>query len=170
MIQEDIKILVVEDELIWQKALELNLRELGFDIVAIATNSDEALPIITTNNFDVAILDINIGGKSSGIDLGRIIHSLNNKPFIFITGSTDSHTMDEAVKAQPSAYLLKPANKTSLLVAIQNAIENYQQKQQPAYVKPTDTNDFIFVKQGNKYKKYSGKMYFCLVVRVSTLN
>ena len=151
--QQDIKILVVEDELIWQKALELHLQELGFNIVAIATSSEEALPMIIANNFDVAILDINIGGKSRGIDLGKIIHSSNAKPFIFLTGSTDSHTMEQAANAQPSAYLLKPANKVSLLVAIQNAIENYHQKQQATYTAPTDNNDFIFVKKGNNYKK-----------------
>lgn len=151
--QEAIKVVIVEDEAIWQQALMLDLQVLGFEVVATANNSDEALTLLASHNFDIALLDITINGKNSGIELGKIVSAVYQKPFIFITGSTDSHTMEQAVIAKPSAYIIKPANRTSLLVAIQNAISNHQDNTTAQVVKSAEVNDFVFVKVGSRYKK-----------------
>ncbi len=148
-----IKILILDDEPIWQKSLKLNLTELGYDVVAIANNSDEALVLLASQDFDIALLDITINGENSGIELGRIISTVYNKPFIFITGSQNNHTIEETAIACPSSYLIKPANKTSLLVAIQNSINNHQYKKIANFEKTDDTHDYLFVKTGTKYKK-----------------
>lgn len=151
--EDIVKVIIVEDEQVWLKTLELYLKEFGFEIVASANNVQDALTIISNNNYDIALLDINIKGSNSGVELGKMVNGIYNKPFIFVTGSQDTHTIEQAVAANPSAYLLKPVNKISLLAAIQNAVHNYQNNSKPVFGKADTLNDFIFIKTGNKYKK-----------------
>lgn len=151
--QETIKVIIVEDEEIWLKSLELHLTDLGIDLIGTASDSDTALSLLANEAYDIALLDINLNGKNTGIELGKMVQNVYKKPFIFITGSHDSHTLNQAVLAKPSAYLLKPANKISLLVAIQNAIQNHQHNILPTPSKSNEVNDFVFVKAGKKYKK-----------------
>jgi DNA-binding LytR/AlgR family response regulator len=147
-----IKILIIEDEDIWATQLELSLESLGFMVAAIFTSATDALANIATIEFDMALLDINMDGKNVGITLGKMIHYTYNKPFIFITGSTDKHTADEAIEANPSAYLIKPVNNTSLFVAINNALQNFQSNI-TSTISSTNATNFFFVKYGNNYKK-----------------
>lgn len=151
---ELIKVIIIEDQEVWFKTLQLYLNDFGFEIIANASDTNDAINIISKNDYDIALVDINLKDNSNGIELGKMLSSVYNKPFIFITGNQDSHTLEQAIQAKPSAYLLKPVNKTSLLVAIQNAIQNHQQQTLPASTeKQNEVKDFVFVKTGNKYKK-----------------
>jgi DNA-binding LytR/AlgR family response regulator len=147
-----IKIVIIEDEEIWATQLEISLESLGFSVAAVFTNTTDALANIATTEFDMALLDINIDGKTVGITLGKMIRHTFNKPFIFITGSTDMYTANEAIEAAPSAYLLKPINNTALFIAINNALQNFQSHITTS-INTIHANDFFFVKHGNTYKK-----------------
>lgn len=151
--QDSIKVIFIEDEEVWQQAFQLHLSELGFDVVGSTDNVQDALQLFNGNNYDIALLDVNLHGKNNGIELGKMLSTVYNKPFIFITGSQDTHTIEQAIQANPSAYLLKPVTKIALLAAIQNAIHNFETKQQAAVNKTEGMNEFVFVKVGNKYKK-----------------
>jgi len=151
--QERISVLVVEDEEIWAAQLQLSLESLGFTVAAIYDTVTGAMSNIASVHFDIALLDIHIDGKNLGIELGKIIHDIYHKPFIFITGSTDWHTAQEALTAKPSAYLVKPVNHTSLFVAIQTAIDNFSQQKTAVLENQVTRYDSFFVKTGNRYKK-----------------
>lgn len=60
-----LKILVVEDEAIIVMLLEDMLAELGHDMVASATNLDDARAKAARHDIDLAILDVNLGRVSS---------------------------------------------------------------------------------------------------------
>src|ERR1700761_332551 len=114
--QNDISVLVIEDEETWAHQIMYDLKQFGFNVVACADTIEDALPAITANNFDVALLDINLNGKNSGIALGKLISQTIKKPFIFITGSLEDDTVAEAALALPSAFLTKPFNPASLFI------------------------------------------------------
>lgn len=152
---QTISILIIEDEEIWATQLEMSLKGLGFDITAVYDNAEDALLNLPKLDFDIALLDININGKNMGIELGKIINAVYKKPFIFITGSIDKHTVAEAVAANPSAYLIKPTNDTSLFIAIQKAIENFGKHAAAQTAIDNDKYDSFFIKLGNRYKKIS---------------
>jgi len=57
------RVLVVEDEALSSLSLEAMLRELGCLLAGTAAKLDDALLMARTADFDVALLDINIGGK-----------------------------------------------------------------------------------------------------------
>ncbi len=149
-----ISVLIVEDEEVWAKNLQLMLKDLNFEIAAMPKSFDEALNTVTQVEFDIALIDINLHGKENGIELGKIINKVYNKPFIFITSNSDKTSLAKASEAKPSAYLVKPANSTSLFIAIQNAINNFYFNNNDVAVS-ADSHFFFFVKQGSKYKKLS---------------
>lgn len=128
------------------------VEKLGFTIVGSFNNATTAMLELGKLDFDIALLDINMNGNNIGIELGKLISNTYQKPFIFITGSLDQHTATEALQAKPNAYLTKPVNSTSLFVAIQQAIHNFEKKQIATHTQ-NDILDSVFVKLGNRYKK-----------------
>jgi CheY-like chemotaxis protein len=58
-------VLVVEDEILNALLLEAYLEEAGFGEVVTCTSVDEAIAAIDENEFDFALLDINLNGTYS---------------------------------------------------------------------------------------------------------
>jgi len=78
------RILVVEDELMIRMLLEDMLAELGCTIAAEATHIKDALEAVRNAEFDVAILDVNLGGEP----ISPVADALaaRGTPFVFATG------------------------------------------------------------------------------------
>ncbi len=152
---QEIRVIIVDDEDMWLRSIAAALNDFGYTVAGTAATFEAAAGMLSTQDYDIALLDINIDGKNKGIELGKMLSAIYNKPFIFITGSTDSHTISEAIEARPSAYLTKPVHPASLVATVQSAINNYSNKTtpQPGGNAAAEQNPFFFVKQGNKYKK-----------------
>jgi DNA-binding LytR/AlgR family response regulator len=160
--QEEISVLIIEDEDLWAKSLTSNLDEFGFTVVGLAPDFESAVSLLNKKNYDIVLLDIHLNGRESGIELGRMIHGMYNKPFIFITASYDAQTAQAAVSARPSAYLTKPVHPASLFVTIQTAIQNFSDQVTALSPRETGDEEAFFVKQGDKYKKIYWKDVVCL--------
>lgn len=57
--------LVVEDEIMVAMYVEDLLTDLGYEVAAIATGLEQALPLARDGLFDFAVLDINLAGRLS---------------------------------------------------------------------------------------------------------
>jgi CheY-like chemotaxis protein len=87
------RILVVEDEMLVLMNVEMMLEDLGCSAVYAAANVAEALVLLAEQNFDAAMLDVNLGGEKSY----PIADMLTQRgiPFAFSTGYTDhGHRID----------------------------------------------------------------------------
>jgi len=162
--QEEIVVLIIEDEELWAKSITANLDAFGFTVAGIASNFETAVAALNQKNYDIVLLDIHLNGRDSGIELGRMVHNLYQKPFIFLTASLDAETAQTAVAAHPSAYLTKPVHPASLFATIQTAIQNFNGKVTATSIKENGTDESFFVKQGDKYKK----IYWADVVALSS--
>jgi DNA-binding LytR/AlgR family response regulator len=149
--QSDISVLIIEDEETWMQKIKHVLNQFGYKIAGTAGNLDDALAAIRANNFDIALLDINLHGKNSGIELGKLISGMLKKPFIFITSSVHDGIINETAAAMPSAFLTKPFNPASLYISIQSALHHFSAGQPTETPKATASADSFFVKLGNKY-------------------
>ena len=147
------KILIVEDEILIADYLVEVLEQEGFS--TIRTANDVAAAVAQMNSFvpDILLMDININGKNSGIDLVR---SKNHEAaVIFITGQSDLGLMGQAFATNPEAYLTKPIKKNDLVAAIRLLIH----KQQQRYITFKDgyqtvrlhVEDILFIKSDNNY-------------------
>ena len=78
------RVLVVEDEMMVLLNIEDALADLGCSDVSVAATVDDALALVEGESFDVAMLDVNLGGQASyGVADALALHSI---PFVFSTG------------------------------------------------------------------------------------
>lgn len=158
------KILIIEDEILIADYLKEILEEEHFTEVEMANNSIEAIKKMQSYAPDIILMDINIHGINSGIDLAK---SKNPQAsVIYITGQSDLSLMNQAFETAPEAYLTKPIKKNDLIAAIRLIVY----KQQSKYITVKDgynvvkinIDNVLFVKSENNYidiqlkdKKYS---------------
>lgn len=166
--QSDISVLIIEDEETWMEQIKYHLGQFGYAVVAYAYSMEQAVTAITANNFDIALLDINLNGKNSGIELGKLISQTLKKPFIFITSSIHDGILADTAAAYPSAFLTKPFNPATLYISIQSALHHFSTGQTSVQAKP-DAESF-FVKLGNKYVRVDWQEVVCLRSEVNHTN
>jgi DNA-binding response OmpR family regulator len=97
------RLLIVEDEPLVAEDLRDSLAEQGFEIVAVAARLAKALECIATLDFDAAIVDANLVGKSAApvaVELSRI-----GRPFIVLSGYSRAQLPAEF---GPATFFQKP--------------------------------------------------------------
>ncbi|MGY4498317.1 CheY-like chemotaxis protein [Bradyrhizobium sp. GM24.11] len=82
-------IFLVEDEVLVRMMIADMVDELGHRVVAEAGTIGDAGPYALMGEFDLAILDINIGGF--GVDPIAETIERRGRPFLFITGYGQQH-------------------------------------------------------------------------------
>lgn len=146
MIQNPLKILVVEDEYITQKTICNYLTEIGYEVIGTAMSANNAIEILNTKNVDFVILDINIKGEKNGIWLGNYISENFNIPHLYLTAYSDTETIKNALQTKPLGYLVKPFQKHDLFTSIEIAILNFSKNQ-------SSKEKHILVKHNEIYTK-----------------
>lgn len=156
----NLKLLVVEDEIIIADDICDALEDLGYAVLEPAVTYTEAIERLGAEQPDFALLDINLAGSRDGIDVAWYIRDHANIPFIFLTSNADPATVERAKKVQPYAYLLKPFSKEELYTSIEIALYNYSLQQtatpQQAAPEPAEqlfAQDHLFVKHKQRYVK-----------------
>jgi len=117
------KILLIEDEAIEREALKIIISEYfqNAEIVGEASNSDDALKLIDSREFDLVFMDIKIPGLS-GLELSKYIKDNYPQRSIVITTAHDEFEFAHAaIKIHVDDFLLKPIRKEK----IKEAIEKY---------------------------------------------
>lgn len=125
-----LSILIIEDELVIAENTKLLILQLYPACeVRIAGDSTEAKQSLQDFKPDLALLDIRLGEKESGINLSdKLIEK--GIPFIFVTAHGDLKTISDAVKKNPFGYMIKPVSRQDLFANLELAFaklgnENY---------------------------------------------
>ena len=103
-----IKILIVEDEIMFAQWLKIALEDEGYEVYDFITTGEEAIAFVQENKPDVILMDILLIGKINGIDTAKEITDKYNIPIIFMTGYEEPAVIERAKKIKPVAYLNKP--------------------------------------------------------------
>ncbi len=140
-----IRILIIEDELLIAEDMRLQLNELGYDVVGIASEYDEAISLLKEKNPDIALVDIVIEGEKDGIEVATEIKNSFEIPFIFVTSHADKQTVERVKHIKPNGYLVKPFNSKDLYTAIEIAFFNHINKTKPAQEKDEEEENSSFV-------------------------
>ena len=112
------KILIVEDEIIIALDLKIRLENLGYHILGIALNGEDAIKKIREKNPDLVLMDIQLNGDMDGIKVAQQIRNQYNIPFIYITGSHDNSLLDRAKQTNPIGFISKPFDEIEIQKAI----------------------------------------------------
>ena len=108
-------ILIVEDEVLIAKQIQKILERNNYKSVGISVDYTSAIEKLETEPIDIVLIDININGKKTGIDLAEYINQKLKIPFLFLTSYSDSNMLSMLKECKPVSYLNKPINEATLL-------------------------------------------------------
>ncbi|MFK8006774.1 MAG: LytR/AlgR family response regulator transcription factor [Saprospiraceae bacterium] len=158
----NIKILVVEDDLLFALDVKMLIKDLEYDLVGIVDNSDEVIEIMENDKPDLILMDIKIKGDLNGIELAKRIQKKKKIGIIFMTSFDDQRFYDQAKETNHFGYLVKPFNKLTLQSTIEIAMLMLTESDKNISTETeTDKNwnegkileNCIFIKKNNKLEK-----------------
>jgi response regulator NasT len=118
------RILVAEDETLIRMDLVEMLTEAGYEVIAQATNGEEAIALATEHKPDLAILDVQMP-VLDGISAAEKIIAI--APVLMLTAFSQRELVDRARDAGVMAYVVKPFTISDLVPAIEIAISRHTQ-------------------------------------------
>jgi len=122
MKKEKAKILIIEDEPIISSDLEMTLEDLGYQVVGIEDNAEEALAFLASNVVDLILLDINLEGDVDGVMLAEDINKLYDAPYVYLTSNADKLTINRVKRTNPAGFIVKPFTEQDLSSNIEIAL------------------------------------------------
>ena len=127
-----LKILLIEDSISDAALLQAEVLQssTGDHRIQSAGSLKQAIDSFKEDNFDAALLDLNLP-DSSGLDTVRYFRSSQpDVPIVVLTGYEDEKTGIEAVRMGAQDYLVKGKSEGSLIVrAVRYAIEPASKKE-----------------------------------------
>jgi two-component system KDP operon response regulator KdpE len=127
------KVLIVDDELAFLRALTLSLRARGYE-VDVAANGEDGLEMAAARKPDVVILDLGLPGME-GLEVLKRLRSWTATPVIVLSARQSEPTKVEALDLGADDYVTKPFGFEELLARIRAAVR----KGQPGVDEPVVT-------------------------------
>ncbi len=161
--EQPIRILIVEDNVIIADDMQSMLEEIGYEIVDNVIVYEQAEEVLKTQQVDLVLIDIILASDKTGIDLGKHIRENYDIPFIFVTSNSDRATVENAKTVKPNGYLVKPFEQQDLYTSIEIALSNFSQAEKSSgtssngmhdaevAVSNSVLKDSIFVKKQHLY-------------------
>ncbi len=118
------RIIVAEDETLIHMDLVEMLGEAGYEVVAQASNGQEAIELVNEHKPDLAILDVKMP-ILDGISAAEQIISI--APVLILTAFSQKDLVERARDAGAMAYVVKPFTINDLLPAIEISISRHKQ-------------------------------------------
>ena len=116
------RVLVADDDNAFRIATRTLLEDEGYH-VTLATNGDEAMGKLQSQEFDLLLSDLVMGSMSGLALLQQVKNSWPEMPVIMVTGFGSIQTAVEAMGLGAADYLTKPSNNEELLIKIRRALE-----------------------------------------------
>lgn len=115
------KILIVEDQFIEAKSLNVILTNAGYSTCSIARSVAAALSIIEKEKPELVLVDIFLQGEETGIDLGKILNE-KNIPFVYLSANSNRQILEEAKPTKPYGFMVKPFRAKDVLIMLDVAL------------------------------------------------
>ena len=119
------KILWVDDEIDLLKPHIMFLASKGYD-VATCNNGYDAVDMLSTEAYDLVILDEMMPGMTGLETLPLIKAAHPSLPVIMVTKSEEENIMDKAIGSKIADYIIKPVNPNQVLLSIKKNLHSEQ--------------------------------------------
>jgi len=121
---KQLKVYIVEDEFIVAENIRIDVQSFGHNVIGSSARGEAAVKEIRDLGPDLVLMDINLKGKMSGLDVAKELKDLNI-PIIFLTAYADEVTIEQAKKLGAYGFLVKPFQPIDLKSSIQVAIGKF---------------------------------------------
>jgi two-component system, NtrC family, response regulator HydG len=122
------KILIVEDQFIEAKSLNVILINAGYSTCTIARSVAVALSIIEKEKPDLVLVDIFLQGEETGIDLGKVLNE-KNMAFVYLSANSNRQVLEEAKPTKPYGFMVKPFRAKDVLIMMDVALYLHKNRQ-----------------------------------------
>jgi DNA-binding LytR/AlgR family response regulator len=151
------RILLVEDEAIVRRDLEITLKNHGHEVVGACATAEEAVELCEELRPHVVLMDIHLR-EGSGVDAANLIKERTGTPVIFISANSDSSTLSKARLAVPHGFITKPFKAVDVIAAVDVALYNHDQHLSVVHQRDRlrgilngrDENACIFIRQKDR--------------------
>jgi response regulator NasT len=118
-------VIVAEDESLIRMDIVETLREHGFDVVAEASDGEQAIKLVNEHKPDLLVMDIKMPNMD-GITAAEKLAGTKT-PIVLLTAFSQKELVDRASEAGAMAYVVKPFTPNDLLPAIEIALSRHAQ-------------------------------------------
>jgi len=118
------RILIADDEPLYQRLLQINLLTEGYDVVT-AENGEQALDLVSTQSPDLVILDIMMP-KLDGITACERIRQFSTVPVIMLTAKGEEQDRVQGLNVGADDYIVKPFSATELMARVRAVLRRTQ--------------------------------------------
>jgi len=131
------KILIIDDESFIRETVERILEDDGYHVCG-AANASEARRIVSAEEIDLALLDLNLGTEN-GIDVLKTLKEIDpDLLVIIITGYGSVESAVDALKMGAFHYMKKPFKADALRVIVKLALKTQTLKREVRSLKRAD--------------------------------
>ncbi len=116
------RILIVEDEAIVARDIQVQIKGLGYEPVGQAKRGEDAITLVEELRPDLVLMDIQLGGAMDGITAAQAIRSTQAIPVVFLTAFEADDMLARAQLTEPFGYILKPFSARELRTVIEMAL------------------------------------------------
>jgi len=118
------RVLIAEDEALIRLDLAEMLGEAGYEVVAQASDGEQAIRLARESQPDLVIMDVKMP-KLDGIAAASQIAGERIAPVVMLTAFSQRELVERARDAGAMAYLVKPFTITDLVPAIEMAVSRF---------------------------------------------
>ena len=119
---ESAHVLVVDDEGAIRYSISKTLQRVGYQVSA-AASGEEALDMLTAQNFDVVLTDIRMPGLTGVELLAKIKERAPDSIVILMTGYASLGTAVESLRLGAHDYLIKPSSSQDIRQSVARGLE-----------------------------------------------
>ena len=112
------RVMVVDDHPIWRDALERDLVQAGYDVVAAIGDGETALRLAPAVRPEVVLMDLQLPGISGVETAAGLVAQDASRRILMFSASGEDSSVIAAVKVGAVGYLVKSATRNELLQAV----------------------------------------------------
>ena len=121
-----VRILIVEDEMLVARDIQLQLEQLGYGVAGHTTRGEDAIALAGQLRPDMVLMDIQLAGAMDGVSAARAIRDQFGVPVIFLTAYAADEILARAKMVEPYGYILKPFSERELKTVLEMALYKHQ--------------------------------------------
>jgi DNA-binding response OmpR family regulator len=119
-----VRILVVDDERRYVRAIQVNLKASGYEVLA-ASNGQTAVDLVATEELDLIVLDIRMPGMD-GFEVCQRIREFSAVPIIMLTALAADADKVKGLDIGADDYVTKPFSAEELLARVRAALRRVE--------------------------------------------
>ena len=118
-----VRVMIVDDHPIWRRAVERDLSEAGFDVVAAVGDGESAVRIAPATRPDVVLMDLQLAVMTGVEATAQLVRADPAVRVLMLSSSGEDADVLAAAKAGARGYLVKSAAADELIDAVRRTAD-----------------------------------------------